>query len=1057
MSEVFWQAKIWGLLHDKALKALYNNGERGENNLWQQLAVMQTWCNNGWNPQKASSTILKHIHLADSITSASDRGAISSVSHSVNYAPTADKGLEISHLLSGEKIKNWQLPATLHHELISQSNRAQYLQDKEEQLFSWEIVDPSDRVTKPVKDISQPQKIFWWLWRCFPQAVCDSFQDDSLLLMPAETGLPDSSIWSHTSLTAALAGGLAGYDLTPADLDKEGSSEQPLSHPYLATFSFSPIQELIKASRKMRDFWAGSWILHYLSAKVSWKLAHLYGPDCLLYPSLYQQPLIDHWLLQKWPEFSTWVKQPSDRSLLTAGFPNVLVLVLPKDKVAAAMQTAEQTLLETWRDLGQRVFQELHDQRRWMPKLQANSNIWQGWIDAQWQTYWTAVPIGKEGAPMNSTAMLEDRYEPELKPWLNDQNQAYDLGRKNELFHPTELAFIRAAYQQHLEKQDSEFSVNVGSWWPHIFDQTRLALSTVKNARTWKIPTAFGPRSTVSGLGPVVHPGGDWVTEGDTKKHWQRQAGLFDGTEQLNATETIKRGLEKILPQVLIDSENQQTEAEREKAIALLCGNIAASYPDLTTGVAGYLKVNHGDRSHLDYFHEVCRSVRQELLNIEKVIPNSNDKWGISWIDEHKDADYKQHHPRFLNAGWLMEDLETREVLDIQNSIKATREKIDKESDSANLSQHQQTLDSLQKDLNEIRIKYRSLIQEVLDRKYPNKNPADWYVLAAGDGDGMSEWLKGKKLKKYRDYIPSALSVPNSIQATFDEFRDLPKRMGPSTHSALSRALLDFSNQLVPYLTERRYAGRLIYGGGDDVLAYTNLWEWDKWLWDIRQCFRGQNDPSEQFENEGDYWQWKKDEPIPKDVLDRPLLSLRPLFTMGHNATISFGIVIAHHSVPLAIALENLWEAEEEAKEHKATIEGKVDRKDAVQVRILYSNGNISKSTAKFCVFHLWQKLLNVNSQVGSAIFEQAATLWSQHPAPISPAIESWTTAFCQRRDLFAGDDKAREEFQQHLAEFLKKLWQRTSEKELDREIQNWLKLAAFVIRNRTIKLGGQP
>ena len=44
------------------------------------------------------------------------------------------------------------------------------------------------------------------------------------------------------------------------------------------------------------------------------------------------------------------------------------------------------------------------------------------------------------------------------------------------------------------------------------------------------------------------------------------------------------------------------------------------------------------------------------------------------------------------------------------------------------------------------------------------------------------------------------------------------------SHSALGRALLDFSNQLVPYLTEERYAGRLIYGGGDDVLAYTNLW-----------------------------------------------------------------------------------------------------------------------------------------------------------------------------------------------------------------------------------------
>lgn len=1053
MSEVFWQAKIWGLLHEKALKALHDNSRRGENSLWQQLAVMQTWCDNGWNPENASSTILKHIHLADSITSASDRGAISSVSHSVNYAPTADRGLEISHLLSGEKIKNWQLPASLHHELISQSNRAQYLQDKEQQLFSLEIEDPSDRVTKPVKDISHPQKIFWWLWRCFPQAVCDSFQDDSLLLMPAETCLPDSSIWSHASLTAALAGGLTGYNLTPTDLEKQGSSEQPLSHPYLATFSFSPIQELIKASRKMRDFWAGSWILHYLSAKVSWKLAHLYGPDSLLYPSLYQQPLIDYWLLQKWPEFSTWVKQPSDRSLLTAGFPNVLVLVLPKDKVAAAMQTAEQTILETWRDLGQRVFQELHDQRRWMPKLHANSNIWQGWIDAQWQTYWTAVPIGKEGTPMNNAAMLEDSYEPELRPWLNNQNQAYDLGSKNELFRPAELAFIRAAYQQHLEKQDSEFSVNVGSWWPHIFDQTRLALSTVKNARTWKIPTAFGPRSTVSGLGPVVHPGGDWVTEGDTKKHWQRQAGLFDGTEQLNATETIKRGLEKILPQLLIDSENQQTEVEIKNAIALLSGNISASYPDLTAGVAGYLKVNAEQKdsspqppekeaidTHQRHFRQTCQAIIDQFPWAEKVIKEMRSKWGIAWMDDNSAP--KKYHSRLLNAGWLVEDAETPELEQLQQALK-------QENDLARV-------DELNQQIGRKKVEYRQTIQNTIDHYYPSNNPADWYVLAAGDGDGMSEWLKGKKLKNYRDYIPSALSVPDSIQATFDEFGNLPKRMGPSTHSALSRALLDFSNQLVPYLTERRYAGRLIYGGGDDVLAYTNLWEWDKWLWDIRQCFRGQKDPHEQFENEGDYWQWKNDEPLPKDASDKPLLSSRPLFTMGHNATISFGIVIAHHSVPLAIALENLWNAEEEAKEHKATVEGKIAKKDAVQVRILYSNGNISKSTAKFDVFHLWQQLLDVNSQVGSAIFEQAATLWSQHPAPILPALASWTTAFCQRRDLFAGDDKAREEFQQHLAEFLAALWRTTSEKELDREIQNWLKLAAFVIRNRTIKLGGQ-
>jgi CRISPR-associated protein Cmr2 len=73
VSEVFWQAKIWGLLHDPALKALHNNSGRGENSFWQNLDVMRTWRDNGWNPESSGGTLLKHIHLADYITSASER------------------------------------------------------------------------------------------------------------------------------------------------------------------------------------------------------------------------------------------------------------------------------------------------------------------------------------------------------------------------------------------------------------------------------------------------------------------------------------------------------------------------------------------------------------------------------------------------------------------------------------------------------------------------------------------------------------------------------------------------------------------------------------------------------------------------------------------------------------------------------------------------------------------------------------------------------------------------------------------------------------------------
>lgn len=61
--------------------------------------------------------------------------------------------------------------------------------------------------------------------------------------MPAETRIPDGSIWSHVSSTASLAGALAGYALTNDEI-KHWKNGKTSSHPYLAIFSFSPVQEM---------------------------------------------------------------------------------------------------------------------------------------------------------------------------------------------------------------------------------------------------------------------------------------------------------------------------------------------------------------------------------------------------------------------------------------------------------------------------------------------------------------------------------------------------------------------------------------------------------------------------------------------------------------------------------------------------------------------------------------------------------------------------------------------------------------------------------------------
>jgi CRISPR-associated protein Cmr2 len=988
VSRVFWQAKIWGLLHDPALKALHDNSGRGGNSFWRDLAVMADWVDAGWDPEESGGIAFKQILLADYVASASDRGAIGAIPCSLNYD---GQGLQIHHLLSGESLR-FQLNSEIHKRL-GQSNRGDFLKGLESTLIPEEI-----------RQSKETRQVFWWLWRCLPEAACHALgQDPQILLSPAETRLPDSSIWSHTSLTSALAGAFAGYDLTTEELNR-WPSNQETSHAYLAVFSFTPVQELIKASRKMRDFWAGSWLLHYLSAKVCWALASKYGPDSVLYPSLSQQPLIDHWILQQWPEFERWVTSPRNSQLLTAGFPNVIVMVLPKAKVQAAMQFAEETLKREWLAVGKMAFEELTQNRGWMQGLSEGHKTWGGWLSSQWQSYWSAVAIGKEGEPLKNAALEEGRAK-EFEPWVKLQNQTFGVVGKGKLFQERERQFLQDAYKLRLETQGRRFSVNIGSWWPHIFDSTRRGLAGVKNARTWSLPTAFGIRSTVSGIGPAVHPGEDWKPEGEVKQGWKHHAGLFDGSEQLNATETVKRVLHKVLPQ-------------------LLDGKIAdydVTYPDLTAGVAGYLKTS--GLKHQTYFQRVCREMRSQLKNrslnaIAEEVPRT--PWGIPWTEEQSWG--RGTHSRYLNVGWLLQD-----------------------SDEA-------ASDEARKEL-----------QKVLDLAYPSNNPADWYVLAAGDGDDMSEWLKGTKLKPYQDYIPESLKrkVPQSLQKSFEAFIELPKRMGPATHNALSRALLDFSNQLVPYLTEQRYAGRLIYGGGDDVLAFTNLWEWDQWLWDIRQCFKGEPDPKEEFDEKGDYWRWKGQSPPPLGLQDRPL------FTMGSEATISFGIIIAHHSVPLAIALEQLWEAEGKAKEYRSPSHAPTEaKKDAVQVRVLYGNGNISISTSPFPIFHYWQSLLahleqsapdEKSAEKLPALLEAAAALWQQHPSPV-PAIHTWVEAFCVRRDLFKSDEwgeGAKDRFRQDLSKFLYELSFAFEPQDFDKEVQNWLKLAAFTLRKRSIAIRG--
>ena len=144
--------------------------------------------------------------------------------------------------------------------------------------------------------------------------------------------------------------------------------------------------------------------------------------------------------------------------------------------------------------------------------------------------------------------------------------------------------------------------------------------------------------------------------------------------------------------------------------------------------------------------------------------------------------------------------------------------------------------------------------------------------------------------------------------------------------------------------------------------------------------------------------------------------------------------------------------------------------KDALQVRVLFGNGNTIAATSKFEVFHHWQELLEIVQGLESSernslpgLLELAAQTWKDHPAPSTQdGIEAWVRAFCQRRDILklAKSNDFREKLRNYLTLLIQhsqgRVCQREQAEECDKQIQNWLKLAAFVLRNREIKLQHQ-
>ena len=193
------------------------------------------------------------------------------------------------------------------------------------------------------------QARFFAHWRLWQKHAVE--KDARFAFLPADTRIPDHTIWSHVQIVSALAG--CG--------DFEDPKAQP--KPAFLKLQIGPVQEFIAAARSVRDLWSGSYILSWLMAAGMKALSAEVGPDAVIFPSLKGQPLFDlHWRKDLWSKTSIggitiWESLGlEDRDMLTPNLPNVLLAIVPADRVRCLGKRIEVAIRNEWRRIAESVW-----------------------------------------------------------------------------------------------------------------------------------------------------------------------------------------------------------------------------------------------------------------------------------------------------------------------------------------------------------------------------------------------------------------------------------------------------------------------------------------------------------------------------------------------------------------------------------------------------------------------------------------------------------------------------------------------------------------------------
>ena len=712
-------------------------------------------------------------------------------------------------------------------------------------------------------------------WRFGPEL--DETDDNGKLgalwrILPADTRIPDHSIWDHLDLTSAFAGAFAA--------DPEGEAA-------LLALSIGPVQPFIAAARSTSDLWAGSHLLSRLAWEAMRPVCEDFGPDAILFPRLRGVPQVDLWLRDQMdlPDsfFSQceWNKGATDSNpLFSAALPNRFVAVVPKNQAKAIAARVEDAVRGWLGKLGDDVIcRLLHEAGYDIEATNTPFEQMKAQLAGFPEVHWAVVPFSL------------------ITPRNAEKQTDLDTVQLSEAMAPffgvepgKDCGFLASPAWQVLQKNarlaadphDTSvfFAPNPGVLYSAIYDLAERVVAAAKAVRPFSQSPQEGWRCSLTGET-------EWLTTDRSQlaKSYRQQ------------TDTLWAKIAKKKP----------SWAKKGEHLGALPA-IKRLWPTIFAEEAGKA-LAAGERG------EQTPAGRFVVSTHTMALAHQLDQW--------------------LEHGGITAE-GTTAALSAADSVALPRRLMKRHAKNSALSDAR-CLPALLEEADERDESALAKVQKLVKDSLGVDKLEAYYGLILMDGDRMGQMLSGddKYAISYRE------SFHPQVRPGFDKHAERnpaikdygaqKRALSPNRHLAISGALNDFSLTVVRHVVEEEYLGRVIYAGGDDVLAMLPVADLLPAMQRLRHAYSG-IDPAHEGGRDPRGLTLNKGFAI---INDKRLMRM-----MGECATASCGAVIAHHQAPLAAVRRELEVAEKRAKNEGG--------RDAFSITVIKRSGGSLRLTANW-------------------------------------------------------------------------------------------------------------